>query len=715
MTSRIRWLMVVGLTVLFAGGPIANFLPQAVEAREVRRRTVRDRLAEREDRIEDREEDRDDEHKGLRRRVRRIRERIRTRRKGRVRNLIIKPGVEDDDLDLKEDLDDESVCVEDLSEQLNRSLNVEEVPVIDSAPLVAPEAVGPAFQVLGADSREPAAPMAGVQSLSLAAPALVSVAAEPLAVVDQVPPGSRVLVLYDAPSGVAFSKFGKVYAIMLRNLLGHFKLQVDLVPVQDYAAGMVENYSALFYLGSYFDNPLPQDFLADAVATQKIVVWFKYNIWKLAWNASYDFNNRFGFAFYGLRGLNAAPSPTDPEPGFFDTVLYKGQAMKKYYSYDGASGNVFADPDVGVTQVLDPAKAEVVVPVQNSVTQEQIPYIVRSGNFWYVADIPLSYIGPRDRYLAAADVLHDMLGVHHAESHKAMVRFEDVSALVDPQSMAQLSDFLSGRQIPFSIATIPLYRDPFGQFNSGVPLEIPLAEAPGLLQSLAYAAPRGGDVLLHGLTHQYDETLNPHSGVSADDFEFWNVVTNSPVAEDSVEWAADRIATGLELLVDSGFAPFAFETPHYQGSPNSYRASSEFFIGRYGRAYYYTAEAPQLNLATGDPNRDFAAGQFFPYIIYEDYYGQIVIPENIGNIEYDISHIDPISNVDYPWTELMINAEYVLTVRDGYASFFFHPFWLEEDLGVPGFADFQSLIDGITNLGYSWVGAKTELEEADSL
>jgi uncharacterized protein YdaL len=50
----------------------------------------------------------------------------------------------------------------------------------------------------------------------------------------------------------------------------------------------------------------------------------------------------------------------------------------------------------------------------------------------------------------------------------------------------------------------------------------------------------------------------------------------------------------------------------------------------------------------------------------------------------------------------LTNAQYALTVRDGYASFFFHPFWLEPDVGTPGLADFKKLITGITALGYTW-------------
>jgi uncharacterized protein YdaL len=82
-----------------------------------------------------------------------------------------------------------------------------------------------------------------------------------------------------------------------------------------------------------------------------------------------------------------------------------------------------------------------------------------------------------------------------------------------------------------------------------------------------------------------------------------------------------------------------------------------------------------------------------------------VLPESIGNIEYDIRAIDPTSNYNYTWQYMVTNAEYAYTVRDGYASFFFHPFWLEPALNVPGFADFQSLIDGITRLGFTWTAA----------
>lgn len=509
----------------------------------------------------------------------------------------------------------------------------------------------------------------------------------------------KALIVYDAPAGDTYEKLGFAYAIMLRNLLGHFDGTIDAIPVQNYVPGQVENYLTTFYLGTIYDNPLPASFLQDVSSTSKTVVWFRYNIWELAWDAAYNFTPKFGLNFTDLRGMNAAPTPANPSPGFFDTVVYKNRDFVKYYAYNSGTGAINADPDIGMMQIVDPAKAVSISTVRNSATNEQAPYVVRSGNFWYFADIPFSYIGPRDRYLVAADLLHDILGINHAEEHQAMVRLEDVGALVNEQDMRTLGDYLNSKQIPYSIAAIPLYRDPLGRFNDGIPLTIPLSQATDLKRALNHALTRGGEVVLHGYTHQYESMLNPHSAVSGDDFEFWDIVNNAPVPDDSTAWASARIQAGRDDLVANGYNPVAWETPHYQSSALSTKAIPPLFDKTYQRAVYYTADVPNFNAAQ---SKDFSVGQFFPYIIKQDYYGQKIIPENLGNIEYDISHIDPTSNLVYTWQDLYLNAQYALAVRDGFGSFFFHPFWLEPDLNVPGFQDFQNLIDGINGLGYTW-------------
>lgn len=514
----------------------------------------------------------------------------------------------------------------------------------------------------------------------------------------------KVLALYDAPSGTPWDKLGFAYTIMLRNLLGHFDAQVELLPVQQYTAGQVNNYTATFYLGASYDHPLPPAFLADAATTTKTLVWFKYNLWQLAWNTSYNFTANRGIQYNALRGMNAAPSASDPNPGFFDTVKYKDLDFVKYYQYDATRNVINADPDIGVVAVADPAKASSVVTVANTKTGETAPYIARSGNFWYVADLPFSFIGPRDRYLVFSDVLHDMLGIQHAESHKALIRLEDVGAMVSVQAMKQLSDYLSSKRVPFSIAVIPRYVDGLGTYNGGVRQEVHLSQATNLRTSLDYARARGAEMVMHGFTHQYGTMKNPHTSVSGDDYEFWNIVDNAPFPEDSASWVQGRLSTGLQDMRANGYNPIAWEAPHYHTSAITARTAPQLFSTTYQRVVYYTADKPNFFAPT---NKDFSVGQFYPYVVRKDHYGQYVLPENLGNIEYDISTVDPTSNYNYTADDLLTNAKYARTVRDGFASFFFHPFWLEPTLGVPGFEDFKKTVEGITQLGYTWVAPST--------
>ncbi|AWV03169.1 papd-like protein [Burkholderia sp. JP2-270] len=516
---------------------------------------------------------------------------------------------------------------------------------------------------------------------------------------------ARTLVLYDNPANDPYSKLGLMYSIMLRNLLGHFNATVDLVPIQNYTSGMVTNHDVTFYIGDYYNNPIPTAFMSDVMTTTKTVVWFKYNLWQLAWNTAYTFNQTFGFSFLGIAGLNAPPSSSNPNPGFYDTVTYKNLPMVKYYAYDASSGAISADPDVGLTQIVDATKAQALVTIKNSKSGATTPYVMRSGKFWYFADMPFSYIGPTDRYLVICDILHDILQTSAPVNHRALVRLEDLDAYTTTSSMKKLTDYLYLKRIPFTMATIPVYTDPNGYYTGGVPETIHLAQATGLKSSLNYAVARGGSIVVHGLTHQYDSTPNLLTAVSGSDYEFWYAVQNRPVDEDSVQWAEGRMAEGILEFTTNGYKVVGWAAPQYQMSPLAAAATALTFPTTFQRAVYYTATKPQLG--TGAPNQDFSAGQFFPYIINADYYGQRIIPENLGSIQYNICNIDPFSCISYTWQQLVTNAQYGLAVRDGFASFFFHPYWLEPDLGLPAYQDFQSLITGITNLGYKWVDGTT--------
>jgi uncharacterized protein YdaL len=534
----------------------------------------------------------------------------------------------------------------------------------------------------------------------------------------------RALVLYDQPMGQPYQNLGKAYSIMLTNLLGHWQAQVETMPTHRYQAGAVERYDVVFYLGAWFDHPLPASLLADLASTRQTVVWFKYNLWQLARLPGFDSAARMGWRLTANRGLEGNPGAATPD--FFDTVHYRGETLRKYYAWSAASGSVYADPDIGLVEIIDPARVRTLATIENRARGEQAPYVLQAGNFWYVADLPFSYIGPRDRYLVFADILHEILGESPSAAlagqagaaPQALVRLEDVHALTRAEHLRTLTDRLSGRTdpasgaaspIPFSIALIPRYRDPLGRYNNGVPLDIRLRQAAGLRAELAHATRNGATLLMHGYSHQYLHLRNPYSAVSGDDFEFWDIVANQPLSVDSpLDWRR-RIDQGIRELTDAGFSAYAFETPHYQASPNAYRAIAERFPVAYERAVYYTGDRPRLNTLAND--KDFAVGQFFPYVIARDWYGRTVLPENLGNIEFDIRDIDPSSNYDYRWQDLTENARVLrAVVRNGIASFFFHPFWLETFRRPDGTAypydgrdEFERVLAGLQGLGYRFV------------
>lgn len=509
----------------------------------------------------------------------------------------------------------------------------------------------------------------------------------------------RVLVLYDRVKGGPQEKLGLSYAIMLRNLLGHFNARMELLPVADYRPGSMDGHDATFYLGTSHDAPLPAGFLRDAARTRKPLVWFKYNLWKLGPDGGRAPTEFRGLRFVGIRAFDARPSAADPRPGFFDTVTYKALAFRKFYRYDTNTGSAQADPDVGIVRITDPLNAQVVVTITNHKTAEQAPYVARSGAFWYVADAPFSFIGPRDRYVVFADLLHDILGVDHGHDQRAMIRLEDLHAMVNPASIRRVVDFLHGKSVPFSMTVIPRYRDPSGIYNQGVPQDIDLLRARSLRRSLDYAVQRGGEIVAHGYTHQYGNVRNPLTGVSGEDYEFWDSVNNRPLPEDSSAWALSRLRAAAEEFEANGYSPVAWTTPHYHASPLSSRAVPQVFPTTYQRVVYFTSDTPVLDAQL--PARDFAAWQFFPYVIHRDHYGQRVIPENLGNVQYMVDGTVTSAALGYTADDVILNARYARVVRDGYASFFFHPFLLDAR-GVDGWQELTNAVEGITKLGFVW-------------
>ncbi|HFC54036.1 MAG TPA: DUF2334 domain-containing protein, partial [Gammaproteobacteria bacterium] len=146
----------------------------------------------------------------------------------------------------------------------------------------------------------------------------------------------------------------------------------------------------------------------------------------------------------------------------------------------------------------------------------------------------------------------------------------------------------------------------------------------------------------------------------------------------------NRIAEASRMLQKSGFRAFAWEAPHYMASDTDYRAIRKIFPVYYGRLIYF-AGAEQ-----GSANRRFF-GQFFPYQIARDRYGYQLIPENMGNVVPD-----PLPGYRKVMpSDLIRHARKLAVVRDGVASFYYHPYL--------GTSRLQEVVAGVRQAGYEFV------------
>lgn len=484
----------------------------------------------------------------------------------------------------------------------------------------------------------------------------------------------KTLVLYDTTG--AWGWLGETYAIQTANLVSHFNAWTAH-PVGQYTAGELNQYTSVIYVGSTYDEPVPVAFLDDVTATKLPVMWMYDNIWQLTARDP-NFATTRGFTWKQFDFSNVSE------------VDYNGTAFTR----DTLNQGGIMD-DV----VYDATKASTVA---TSVRPDgtTFPWAVRSGNFTYVGEIPYSYVTHDDRYVAFSDMLFDTLAPGTVERHRALVRIEDVGPDADPAELRAVADYLYSKNVPFTVAVYPRYRDPNGVYNDGTPEDYTLADRPKVVKALKYMQSRGGTLLMHGYTHQYGNVANPYDGVSADDFEFYlahidaanNVVYDGFVPEDSTTWVNNRISAARQAFRAAGVSvPTMFEPPHYAASATDYRAFNSQFGTRYDRGLYF----PGL-LTGGAIDASKLTGQFFPYAV-RDVYGSRVVPENLGNVEPEWYNNHP---PRLP-SDILASARRNLAVRDGMASFFYHPYLGTDYL--------KTIVEGVQGMGYTFVPATATL------
>jgi uncharacterized protein YdaL len=342
---------------------------------------------------------------------------------------------------------------------------------------------------------------------------------------------SGVLILYD--SAGPFGYLGGEYTLMLQNLLGHFGVPITTEPANTYSAGTLSSYAATFYIGSTYDEEsyyadgsperIAYDaFIADAATTTQRVVWMNHNLWKLAWNwnPAWDprgFSGKFGISYTGLDSTTLYNRVNYKNTELFKGVVpwaNPGADLTGCTAEQGPPGPYDCSTYMNVVAITDPTLARSHADAISTSTSVVNPYITEAANIWVVGDMPFEYISEEDRYLAWADLLHDILGINHAESHRALVRLEDVSAKSAVADLNNAFTVFNAHGVRFSVATIPHYLDPFGYYTGGVPEDLALAGSDVGQLLASWQAQGKADISQEGTTHQWDTTQNPYNGVS---------------------------------------------------------------------------------------------------------------------------------------------------------------------------------------------------------
>jgi hypothetical protein len=240
--------------------------------------------------------------------------------------------------------------------------------------------------------------------------------------------------------------------------------------------------------------------------------------------------------------------------------------------------------------------------------------------------------------------------------HYALIRLEDVHPLRDLATLTGCIELLQSKDIPFSIALIPIYKNPEENVT------VCLRERPELVQIIKDS---GATVVLHGSTHQWD-------GETGEDFEFWDEILDQPIPQNNTEYAISKVERALEELEECNLSAEIWETPYYKSTYEAAQVVSWYFTKTYER--------------TGDK-----------LVINE--FGQIVIPTNL----YYVTEKEPIISV----FEILKNAENISKNNDNdtVASFYYHTFFGSDYL--------RTIIGGLKKQGYRFIGPEEYILSVD--
>ncbi len=545
---------------------------------------------------------------------------------------------------------------------------------------------------------------------------------------------------------------GAVHARMIDNLVGAFpNWAKERRTLSGFLSGDLQDCDIVFYLASNFSTPVSESFLTEleTFLKKKTVVWFNYKFDR--------FSDHFerNSAHHGLPSLafrvprfiqaDAAPTEAIPDPGFFRYFHYKGEVFEKPARFDPLNHVFAASPEIGAVTLGLPDQVEVLSHAEHSKSHELTPYIVRqefgnSSALYYVADLPFSFNHYEDRSLIFCDVIYDILREPApARPPLALIRLEDINPSIAARNLISVVDYLADRNIPFSMALIPFYSNLFEDPMQGRigPVYVPVDRVPEFKGVIDYAKARGANFVMHGVAHQAGDLISGFSGDTGSDYEFWSWPEDRPHPRDHASWVISRIESAEGVFDRFKLKPIAWEVPHYAGSALDFVLFGRMFEWNYHRGLYFKSEivrptplgsrewffhcsdskcrSDRLRKASElEVLADYSSlgSQIFPYPIFEDSYGQAIIPESLGMVDYPFYRADTWRQVSTP-EDLLRRARKLKVIRGAMASFFWHPILLDPTSvyyrEVPGSFEargglktLETLIGGLKALGYEF-------------
>jgi len=548
---------------------------------------------------------------------------------------------------------------------------------------------------------------------------------------------------FDSPPFI--DRTGDIHSLMLESNLGGFKnWKVRRLSINEYYIGQMENCNALFYFATNFMTDPPIEFLRELTekSVSTPVVWFNYKFNSLV-EVMKSYNKHPGFEVPYVLQAETIPSPHNLDPGFFRFFDYKGETFFKLTEWNYASNNYAASAEINGINILDQDTVEVLSKARHSWTNKEIPYVVRNSNIWYFADSPMSYTHYEDRYFILADLLWDILDENPPSKRIALARFEDIAPNTNVDYLRWAIDFMNTKKAPFSLAVIPQFIDLIGVNGKQTAVHESIEKYPRLVQAIRYATHRGGSIIMHGVSHALGNVVSGYDGLTGSDYEFWLYPENTPLPFDSVDWFTKRIERGIDTFNKLGLKPAAFEVPHYAASVMNYLILGKMFHWNYHRTVYFPYKILQdtgltddlmafsckpsecgetrralLNNIKVDVDYHSFGGVPVPYIIYRDPYGQSVIPETLGMIDFAFYGPNTWRPVSRP-EDILRRAKKLKVIRGAVASFFWHPqlldgrfrYYQETPVSfdtIGGKNSLRLVVEGIQKLGYEFVSIEDQ-------